>query len=373
MGIRMDRVRRAQEKMMAEDIDALLILTHDDYIYFFEDDRFQPRAIIPKMGSPIVICFLGEEEEVRERLGVQDVRIFGSVGQQIQDVVGVMQEQMKLADRSSLNIGAQIGWFEVPVSLISLFQRVNPRVKVVDSAPVMDPIRGIKDEGELALMRRAAELAAIGMDAARQHLRPGIHEYEVAAEVEYAVRKLGGEFRQVPVYVNSGVRSRWLHGTSTERVIEEGDLVIIDLVPSYKGYCINLTRTLVVGTPTPEQQKLADAYLAAQAGAIAAMKPGTSMREIDKAAQKAMSGTGFEDQYIKGFSHSIGLRFEETPAPTIHPPHASMRLEEGMTVTAGHSVLVDPQNGGVRFEDTGLITSEGWEPITTYEKGLLVV
>lgn len=373
MSVRIDRVRRAQELMAKEGIDALLILTHDDYIYFFQDDRFQPRAIIPRMGDPIIICFRGEEPEIRQRLGVKDVRVFGTVGQQIKDVVTIMQEQMRLAEKSELVIGAQTAWFEVPVSLLNLFQKANPRVTVVDSGPVMDPIRAVKDEGELEHMRRAAELANLGMEAVRRHLRPGKREYEVAAEAEYAIRKEGGEFRYVPVYVNSGVRSYWLHGTSTDRVVEEGDLVIVDLVPSFKGYCINLTRTFVVGDPTPEQERLAQAYLALQDAGIAAMRPGTAMRQIDQAAQEALVPFGYESEYIRGFSHSIGLRFEETPAPTIHPPHSSLRLTEGMTVTAGHSVLVDPAIGGVRFEDTGLITTEGWDPITTYERALIKV
>lgn len=373
MAVRTDRIQRAQQLMGEVGIDALLILTHDDYMYFFEDDRFQPRAVIPRQGDPVVICFRGEEPEIKERLGVQDVRIFGTVGQQIQDVVGIMQEQMRLAERASLTIGAQTSWFEVPVSLLSLFQRANPRVNVVDSGSVMDPLRAIKDEGELTLMRRAAELASIGMDAARRHLRPGMREFEVAAEIEYSIRRLGGELRYVPVYVNSGVRTRWLHGTSTERKIEPGDLVLVDIVPSYKGYCINLTRTFVVGTPTPEQQRLADAYRHAQNAAIQMMRPGTSMRQIDQATHEALFEYGYANEYVRGFSHSIGLRFEETPAPTIHPPHASMRIVAGMTVTAGHSVLVDREIGGVRLEDTGLVTDDGWEPITSYETGLIVV
>lgn len=373
MGVRTDRIQRAQQRMIEEGIDALLILTHDDYIYFFEDDRFQPRAIIPKKGDPVVICFHGEEAEIKERLGVDDVRVFGTVGQQIQDVVGIMQEQMRRSEQTGLTIGAQTAWFEVPVSLLTLFQRANPRVKVVDSGPVLDPIRAIKDDGELAYMRRAAELAGIGMDAARRHIRPGVREYEVAAEVEYAIRRLGGEFRYVPVYINSGVRSRWLHGTSTDRVIEAGDLVIVDLVPSYKGYCVNLTRTLVVGTPSPQQSRLGEAYLEAQKSAIMAIAPGVSPRKIDQTAHQAMSKFGYESEYVRGFSHSIGLRFEETPAPTIHPTHSSMKLSAGMTVTAGHSVLVDPAVGGVRWEDTGLVTENGWEPVTTYESGLIEV
>ena len=86
-----ERVQNAQERMRQQGIDAYLILTHDDYIYFFGEDRYQPRAIIPAQGLPLIVTFAGEEAEVRESLGVEDVRIFASVGQQIKDVVQVMR------------------------------------------------------------------------------------------------------------------------------------------------------------------------------------------------------------------------------------------------------------------------------------------
>ena len=86
-----DRLQQAQARMRERGIDAYLILTHDDYIYFFGEDRFQPRAVIPAAGPPIVVTFQGEEAEVRESIGVDDVKIFGTVGQQIKDVVGTMR------------------------------------------------------------------------------------------------------------------------------------------------------------------------------------------------------------------------------------------------------------------------------------------
>ena len=87
-----ERVQRAQERMRQHGIDAYLILTHDDYFYFFGEDRVQPRAILPAAGPPILVTFRGEEAEVRERLAAADVRIFGSVAQQMKDVVEVMRE-----------------------------------------------------------------------------------------------------------------------------------------------------------------------------------------------------------------------------------------------------------------------------------------
>lgn len=101
-----DRLAMAQERMRARDIDAYMVLTHDDYIYFFGEDRFQPRAIIPAVGPPIVVTFQGEEDEVRASLGVGDVRVFGTVGQQIKDVVGVMRQMGGGREYSTRSWGA---------------------------------------------------------------------------------------------------------------------------------------------------------------------------------------------------------------------------------------------------------------------------
>jgi Xaa-Pro aminopeptidase len=262
-----DRLERAQERMREQGIDAYLILTHDDYIYFFGEDRFQPRAIIPAMGPPIIVTFQGEEEEIRQSLGVEDARIFGTVGQQIKDVVGVMREMS--GGKESMTVGVQM-WFNTPAFLLNLFQRANPDVKVVDIASVMDELRVIKDEAEVELMRKAAQIAAVGIETAAAWLKPGITENEVGAEIEYAMRKAGGQGVATPVFVNSGVRSGWLHGTTSHKEVQAGDLVVVDVVPRYQGYCANMTRTFVIGPPTPKQLEMFDTYKRAQAAGIEA-------------------------------------------------------------------------------------------------------
>lgn len=352
--INRNRIQKAQDRMKQQGIDAYLILTHDDYIYFFGEDRYQPRAIIPAEGVPIVVTFSGEEDEVRESLGVEDIRIFGSVGQQIKDVVQVMRGM--IGEKDKLRIGVQM-WFNTPAFLLNMFQKANPIVDVVDIASVMDDLRMVKDASEVALIQRAADIACIGMATAVKTLRAGITENEVAAEVEYAMRKSGGHGVATPVFVNSGIRSGWLHGTASDKVIENGDLVVLDLVPRHKGYCANLCRTFVIGEPTAKQSDMFETYKSAQVAGIKALKPGVKIREIDAAAKKVYTENGYEEFYVAGIGHSIGLGFEETPAPTIHPGDSGIQVCEGMTITVGHPVLSVPGTGGVRLEDTFHITS----------------
>ncbi len=357
------RIQSAQARMREQGIDAYLILTHDDYIYFFGEDRFQPRAIIPAMGPPIIVTFIGEEAEVKASLGVEDVKVFGTVGQQIKDVVGVMREMAGGGGKDSMTVGVQM-WFGTPAFLLNLFQRANPRVKVVDIASVMDELRMVKDESEIEAMRRAARIAAVGIETAAQWLRPGITENEVGAEIEYAMRKAGGGGVATPVFVNSGIRSGWLHGAASHKRVEAGDLVVVDVVPRYRGYCANLTRTFAIGRATPKQRDMFDAYRRAQAAGVAAMRPGARNRDVDAAAQAAFAKAGYADFYVPGISHSIGLDFEEMPRPTIHPADFRIELREGMTATVGHSVLSVPGVGGVRIEDTFHLTGDGAEPLT---------
>ncbi len=361
-----DRLERAQERMREQGIDAYLILTHDDYIYFFGEDRFQPRAIIPAMAPPIIVTFQGEEEEVRQSLGVEDARIFGTVGQQIKDVVGVMREMS--GGKESMTVGVQM-WFNTPAFLLNLFQRANPNVKVVDIASVMDELRMIKDEAEVELMRKAAQIAAVGIKTAAAWLKPGITENEVGAEVEYAMRKAGGQGVATPVFVNSGVRSGWLHGTASHKEVQAGDLVVVDVVPRYQGYCANMAYTFVIGPPTPKQLEMFDTYKRAQAAGIEAVRPGVRNRDIDAAAQKVFSEAGYGDYFVTGISHSIGLDFEEMPRPTIHPADSMIELREGMILTVGHSVLSVPGVGGVRIEDTFYLKGGHPESLTICDSG----
>ncbi|HEX7492485.1 MAG TPA: Xaa-Pro peptidase family protein [Candidatus Limnocylindrales bacterium] len=355
MKVRFDRIARIQAAMREKGWIAIVVLNHDDYRYLFGTDRAQPRAIIPFQGPPELIAFTGEEPELRAALADGEIRVFGSVGGQIHDVVGRLRELAAVAPpewatEGRHKVGLQM-WFHTPAFLIDMFRQVNPMVEVVSSDAVMDPLRMIKEPDELALLTQAQRIAGLGMDRARELLRPGVSAQEIATEATYTMMKAGAEGTSTPVYVNFGIETCMLHGRLSPAPLERGQLVLIDLTPTVDGYCANLARSFVLGEPDAGQAQLISAYRQIVADVRAGMRPGVTVAQLDELAHKACESHGFGEYQVYGIGHGIGLRFEEPPASTIIPPHKNLRLAEGMTVTIGHTILAIPGFGGVRFED----------------------
>jgi Xaa-Pro aminopeptidase len=369
--LRHDRIERVQAAMREQGIMAIVVLNHDDYRYLFGEDRAQPRAIVPSRGAAELIVFAAEEPELRAALGDDaGVRIFTSVGGQIHDVVSRLRalEAETAADRAPgerPKVALQM-WFHTPAFLVDLFRQVNPQVDVVSSDPVMDPIRAVKDDGELALMTEAQRIAGLGMDVARSLIAPGRSSHEIATEALYAMMRAGAEGTSTPIHVNVGPESCMLHGRLSPKPIEAGDLVVVDLTPQVDGYCANLARTFVAGKPDERQAALIAAYRESIESARAAMKPGANVAALDQVAGEAYRAHGLGDYQVNGIGHGLGLRFEETPASTIIPPHRFVPLAEGMTVTIGHTILAIPGFGGVRFEDVYRVTAGGGVALAPY-------
>lgn len=358
--------------MREEGLVAIVIMNHDDYRYLFGTDRVQPRAIVPVEGPPTIIAFTGEEPEIRASLAAgatgSDVLVFGSVGGQIHEVVGMLRE---LADRlggpadGRPKVGMQM-WFETPAFLVDLFRKVNPGLELVSSDPVMDPLRMVKDEDELALMAQAQRVAAIGMDRARALLRPGVTAQEMATEVTYAMMRAGAERTSTPIYVTFGIETCMLHGRLSPAPLRAGDLAVIDLTPQVEGYCANLARTFVLGEPDDRQRALLDAYAEVIPAVRDAMRPGTTVAHLDGVVGAVLERHGLGAYHVHGIGHGLGLRFEETPASTIIPPHRNVPLREDMTMTIGHTVLAIPGFGGVRHEDVYRVTPAGGAILAPY-------
>lgn len=372
MPIRYDRIERAQSLMREHGMVGLMIMNHDDYRFFFGEVRVQPRAILPAHGPPVLIAFASEEAELREALGNAPAKLATHVGEQISNVRKTFLEVLGgppgggCAGRDGPpRVGMQM-WFHTPAFLVDLFRKVNPQVQLVPSDPVMDELRMVKEPEELEMMRTAQEIAAIGMDRARSLLRPGVSGHRVATETLYAMMDAGAEGTSTPLHVNIGSQSCWVHGMISDREIEEGDLVVIDLTPQFQGYCANLARTYVVGEPVDWQLRLLEAYRELHEETRRALRPGTEVGELDVLGKAICDRWGLGEYHLRGISHGIGLRFEETPASTILPAHRAVALRRDMTVTVGHTVLAIPGKGGVRFEDVFRVTEEGGEILHPY-------
>ncbi len=375
MTIRHGRIAAVQARMREEGLIAIVVMNHDDYRYLFGTDRSQPRALIPAEGPPELIVFSGEEPEVRAGLDGAEVRVFGSVGGQIHNVVSRLREIVAATSsagdvqggqlRGRPRVGMQL-WFDTPAFLVDLFRQVNPGVELVSSDPVMDPPRAIKEPEEVALMTEAQAIAGLGMNRARELLQPGVTAHEIATEALHTMMAAGAEGTSTPIFVNFGLESCMLHGRQSPKPFEVGELAVIDLTPRVQGYCANLARTFVLGSPDERQAELLATYEELVHNVREAMRPGVSMAELDGVAGQVCARHGLAEYQVYGIGHGIGLRFEEPPAPTIMPTHRRLPLREGMTVTIGHPVLAIPGFGGVRFEDVYRVTPTGSEILQAY-------
>lgn len=373
MIVRYERIVRIQERMREQGLIAIVILNHDDYRYLFGEDRWQPRALIPFQGAPELIAFTGEEPELRAAVADGRVRVFGSVGGQINDIVGRIRELVAEGAAAGIPPGAsgrpRVGmqmWFQTPAFLVDLFRHVNPKVEVVSSDPVMDALRMVKDPEEIVLMTEAQRIAGVGMDRARELLRPGASAQEIATEATYAMMRAGAEGTSTPIFVNFGIETCMLHGRLSPKPLERGELALVDLTPQVEGYCANLARTFVLGEPDERQRELLATYRELIDAVRPAMRPGATVADLDEVATGVRERHGLAEFGVYGIGHGIGLRFEEPPASTIIPAHRNLPLREGMTVTIGHPVLAIPGFGGVRFEDVYRVTPRGAQALSPY-------
>lgn len=250
-----------------------------------------------------------------------------------------------------------------------LYKDLGKRLKDVElkAAPdvVMD-MRRVKDTKEQGLMRRAAELADIGMEAIRQFLREGVREYEVAAEASYAMRREGAEERAFPFIVASGLRSAYPHAGVTDRRIKRGDFVTVDMGATYHEYQSDLTRTFIMGVPSDEQRAIYDVVLEANEVALAEIQSGAAGVKVDRIARGIIESEGYGDYFIHGLGHGVGLEIHE-------PPSLSKTSEDilkvGNVVTDEPGIYI-PGFGGVRIEDTVLVTDSGPNRLTRFDKDI---
>jgi Xaa-Pro aminopeptidase len=232
--------------------------------------------------------------------------------------------------------------------------RIKPFSKLVQD------LRSIKTPAELASIKKAAEITDAGVRAALEMIKPGVREYEVAAEMEYAMRKLGSEGTAFDTIVASGTRSAFPHGGCTARKIQKGEFIVIDVGAKYNNYRADITRTYMVGKPTPKQKKMYEVVKEAQQKAFEKIKASVKNRDVDAAARNVIEKAGFGPYFVHGLGHGVGLEVHE--APTLNA-ESKERLKAGNVVTDEPGIYIVGY-GGVRIEDTVAVHKSQGERLT---------
>lgn len=227
-------------------------------------------------------------------------------------------------------------------------------------------LRALKDDGEIHRIREAARIAHEALASVQGMIRPGVRESEIAMELEYRMRRAGAEKVSFETIVASGPRSALPHATPGNRVIADGDCVMIDYGAVWEGYHSDETCTFLVGRSTERQREVYRHVLEAHDRAIQAVRAGVSCGEIDGVARSYLDGEGLGSGFAHATGHGVGLEVHEAPRLAAGREE---RLQSGMVVTVEPGVYL-PGLWGIRIEDTILVTEEGCEILTRTSKKL---
>ncbi len=225
---------------------------------------------------------------------------------------------------------------------------------------LLDELRMVKDQWEVERIRAAGRVTARVFREVLPQIRPGARESDLAAEIEYRMKRSGAEGPAFSTIVASGPRGAWPHARASSRRLQRGELVILDLGAILAGYAADMTRTVYLGSPTRRARELYHSVAAAQQETVQELRAGMSGDQVDAVARQALAGRKLADYFTHSTGHGVGLDVHERP-----------RLGKGeqTLVPAGCVVAVEPGvyiegYGGVRIEDTVLVSEKGSEILT---------
>lgn len=220
--------------------------------------------------------------------------------------------------------------------------------------------RRVKSAEEISRVEAACDLASEALVKTLPYVKPGVTEIEVAARLEYEMRKLGADKPSFETIIASGVRGSMPHGTATSKVIEKGDGVTIDFGAFYKGMCSDMTRTVFVGEPSPKLREIYGIVKEAQEAAINGYKPGMKGKDLDKIARDVIDSRGYGEYFGHSLGHGVGIDIhEDVPVSQ----GGELVLTPGMVFSIEPGIYI-PDVGGVRIEDLVTIENDRLRMVT---------
>ncbi|WP_436884309.1 M24 family metallopeptidase [Mammaliicoccus sciuri] len=303
---------------------------------------------------------------------ITDFRYIQQANDQAQDFEVINQEGPMLSKINDLIKEGQYKNVGVESHLITYneYQALNTdAVELSSIESVIETIRMVKDEFEIKLIQKAADIVDETYEHILKWVKPGMTENEVNNEMEMFMRSKGATCSSFDTIVASGHRGALPHGVASNKVIEEGDMITLDFGALYEGYVSDVTRTFAIGEPKEEMKKIYNIVLEAQLAALEQIKPGMTGKEADTIARDIIKSYGYGEQFGHSLGHGIGLEVHEGPALS---QKSDIVLEENMCITLEPGIYVDGL-GGVRIEDDVLVTKNGLQRFTKSSKDLIIL
>ncbi len=388
-----ERINRMKDQMRASGLDFLILRLAENVLY---TTGYWPifgasMAVFPLDDEATIFFVEGEQEFVADSW-VKDTRAYkffdlDNLADPTRDFARLLKDLWK---EKGYNPKATIGYegsFElvgannvsaearVPTeSSFKMLHVVFPDATMVDATNAIRTARIVKSRMEIDLLRTACDITALGYATARNLMIPGVTEAEVSGAVEATIYGKGVGYKGVRrargyCFAMSGPNSSisWRpFCIASDRKLQRGDTVLLELDAFADGYFIDLTRTMSVGEPTPRAQEIWGVINEAVDASLSIIKPGVPVRELNRVAQQVIIDRGYGDNFVHHIGHGVGLQFHEPP--TLHPQSTEI-VEEGMVFAIEPAIYIQGW-AGIRIEENVAATKDGYENLCLYPRSL---
>ena len=256
---------------------------------------------------------------------------------------------------------------EVTVALLAKLTQKLPGIALVPSEDVVERLRWVKDESELAALQQAQDATDGAFEAVLEYLAVGMTEQQVARELEQMMRRAGADGLSFDSIVAFGESAAEPHHEPTHRVLEEGDVIKIDFGALSAGYHADMTRTVAFGAPAAQLKKIHDIVREAQQAGIDAVKAGVTGGSVDAVSRAVIENAGYGEHFTHSLGHGVGLEIHEGPSLI---RDGEDLLPVGAVVTVEPGIYI-PGLGGVRIEDSVEVTQDGCRVLGTSTRELI--
>jgi Xaa-Pro aminopeptidase len=358
------RIERLRERMVRARVDAFVV-THPANIFYLTGFSGDTGALVVERHRAELFTdgrfTIQAREELTGRVRPRIVAggLLGAVGRAVgrgkARRIAFEATRMTVAERCRLGRAAGAG------------RPAKAGRRWVAAEGWIERLRAVKDAGEIEAVREAARLASRVLEEVLEQVRPGVREDELAAELDYRMRRGGAAGPAFETIVASGARAALPHARASSKRLRKTELVVIDMGAILRRYCSDLTRTVYLGRAPERIRRWHRAVQEAQAAAVESLRPGVRAEAVDGAARKVLRGFRLERAFVHSTGHGLGLEIHEAPRLGRHQPEA---LEAGNIVTIEPGVYFEGV-GGIRLEDDFAVGASGAERLTTVRQGIL--
>ncbi|MFD2387117.1 M24 family metallopeptidase [Enterococcus rivorum] len=354
----MNRVNKLREMMKKKnDLSSFLVTSPYNLRYLTNFTGTTGLAIITMRKAFFVTDFRYTEQAAIQAKGFEIIKNTGPI---FEEVVSILEkEQLE-----------NIAFEEMHVSFAeySALEEISP-CELVPVAGMIEELREVKDEEEVAIIEKACQIADAGFKHILTVIKPGMSEIEVANQLDFYMRSLGATGVSFETIVASGARSAMPHGVASEKIIEKGDLITLDFGCYYQGYVSDMTRTFALGEPDSKLKEIHQIVLDAQLKVLDEARPGLTGIQLDAIARDYIASFGYGEAFGHSTGHGIGLEIHEGPNVSFK---SDKQFVAGNVITDEPGIYL-PGLGGVRIEDDLLITEKGNRILTHSPKELIVL